>query len=159
MLNETIAVYLQDIRKGIMTVSPYLNAKKTYPHVRGLAILELLPTLYTHTELFAFLPSATKLRQDNIFTGVCQSFGEGVVSGRHPPWADPLVQTPPQETPPGQTPPRQTPPRQTPPGQTPPGRHPSGKVHAGIRILLECILVLFLHHVVLVNVKSGVSGE
>ena len=113
MLNETIAVYLQDIRKGIMTVSPYLNAKKTYPHVRGLAILELLPTLYTHTELFAFLPSATKLRQDNIFTGVCQSFiGEGVVSGRHPQWADPLVQTPP---------------RRHPLGRHPPGRHPLGR--------------------------------
>ena len=54
MLNETIAVYLQDIRKEIMTVSPCLNVKNTYPQVRGLVILASLPTLYSHTELFAF---------------------------------------------------------------------------------------------------------
>ena len=51
------------------------------------------------------LPSATKLRQGNIFTGICQSFcsqGEGV-SGT--PWADthPQADTP-SIHPPGQTP-------------------------------------------------------
>ena len=56
------------------------------------------------------LPPATKLRQGNIFTGVCQSFCSHGVSARHPPpWTDTPVGKSPGQTPPGQTPPRQTP--------------------------------------------------
>ena len=68
----------------------------------------------------ALLPSATSLRQGNIFTSVCHSvYGGGVYPsmhwGRHPPLADtfPLGRHP--------------------PGQTPLGRHPPPcPVHAGI---------------------------
>ena len=64
------------------------------------------------------LPSATKLRQGNILTGICQSFcshgGGGV-----PPWPDA---------------PRQTPPWTDTPRQTSP--HP---VHAGIHPLAQCM--------------------
>ena len=49
---------------------------------------------------FVFLPPATKLRQDNVFTPVCHSVHRGVSAtpGQTPPQAD---------TPPGQTPPTQ----------------------------------------------------
>ena len=72
------------------------------------------------------LPSATKLRQGNIFTGVCQSFcsqeggvsqhalGRGMYPSMH--W----VRHPPGQIPPGQTHPGQTPPAPTPPRTEPP---------------------------------------
>ena len=94
------------------------------------------------------LPSATKLRQGNIFTSMCQEFcprreGGVCLSGcwDTPPWADtPPSKHPPRQTPPGQTPlgrqpPLCTPPRQTSPlGRPPPqqtatvsdGTHPTG---------------------------------
>ena len=76
-----------------------------------------------------FLPSATQLRQGNVFTPVCQLFcsheGRGV-SGRH--------------TPSGQTPLL----ADTPPADTPlTGRHPPPwrPLQRTVRILLECFLV------------------
>ena len=80
-----------------------------------------------------YLPSATKLRQGNIFTSVCHSVNRGV-SNLSVCWdTHPLGQTsPPWQTPPGQTPLGRHPPwadtpwadippfGQTPPGQTPP---------------------------------------
>ena len=58
-----------------------------------------------------FLPSATMLRQGNVFTPVCHSVHGGVClsaswdtdpSGRHPtPWADTPLGRPPKQTPPG----------------------------------------------------------
>ena len=67
------------------------------------------------------LPSATWLRQGNVFTDVCHSVhGEGGV------WQTPCGQT-------------------HPPGQTPPGRHPPSRrlLQRTVRIILECILVLY----------------
>ena len=53
-----------------------------------------------------FFPSATKLWQGNVFTGICHSVDRGV-SGRHPRADTP----PPQQTPPGRNPlPGPTPP-------------------------------------------------
>ena len=83
---------------------------------------------------FCSLPSATKLRQGNVFTRVCHSVHGGCLPqcmlgytplGRHPPCRSP---------------------GQTPPGQTPSlGRHPLPTsrrlLHQTVRILLECILV------------------
>ena len=82
----------------------------------------------------------------------------------HPPGAD----TPQEQTPPGAdtTPPEQSPPReQTPQEQTqPPGsRHPSGSrlrytvYERPVRILLECILVLFVHLVRFVALNLGIT--
>ena len=121
--------------------------------------------------MLALLPSATKLRQGNVFTPVCHSVHGGCLPqcmlGYTHPWADiPPGQTPytPWQTPPwankplgrhpllGRNPPGQTPP---PPGQTQP--HLDRHTHRGrhfqqtppfqwslqrtVRILLECILV------------------
>ena len=67
------------------------------------------------------LPSATKLRQGNIFTSVCQEFcpvGDVCLSAC---WDTP----PPMQTPsPGQTPPQQTPPWRT--ATAADGTHPNG---------------------------------
>ena len=96
-------------------------------------------------EVENLLPAATKLRQGNVLTRVCDSVHRGVSAsvqtpGKRqtppkvrPPRSDtPLGQTPPPRSdPPGQTPPkRQTPPRSDTPrsdtlqGQTPKVRHP-----------------------------------
>ena len=111
-----------------------------------------------------------KLRQGNIFTGICQSFcsqGEDVCLSAcwdtpkeaHPPVGSTppfgkhtsLGSTPPSgkhipleaHTPPGSTPPRSTPP---PPGSTP-GKHTPHpplrrSLQRTVRILLECFLVV-----------------
>ena len=89
-----------------------------------------------------YLPSATKLRQGNVFTPVCHSVHRGVC---HTPLGRPPWQTPPWQTPS----PEQTPsPGQTPPWQTPLGRHLP--LHSAcwdtvnkraVRILVECNLV------------------
>ena len=82
-----------------------------------------------------FLPSATKLRQGNVFKPVCHSVHGGVSvlvhAGIHN--THPLGQTPPRQTP--------LPPlgRHPHPRQTPPGRR---LLQRTVRILLECILVL-----------------
>ena len=73
------------------------------------------PDLFFVLSWRRILPPATKLRQGNVFTPVCQSFcsqGEGVYL-----WSRGGVCHTPGQTPPsGQTPPGQTAP---PPGQTP----------------------------------------
>ena len=84
--------------------------------VRGMGTGRLVCTQIT------LLPSATKLRQGNVFTGVCQSFcsqrGRRCLA----------------DTPPGQTTPPGRPPRQATPGKTPP------PVHAGIHSNAQCML-------------------
>ena len=78
--------------------------------------------LHTAVALAVLLPSATKLRQGNIFTGVCQSFCSGGVStsvhvGIHTPWqVHPLARYTPQG--------RYTPKAGTPPGKYTPLPHP-----------------------------------
>ena len=97
------------------------------------------------TECVSFLPSATKLRQGNVFTPVCQSVHRG--GGYLPqcmleytPWVDTrLRQTPPRQThTPGQTPPWADLPADIPQADTPPfgdpladtpGRLPLGRHH------------------------------
>ena len=78
---------------------------------------------------FMFLPSATKLRQGNVFTPVCHSVHKGGSASVHA-GIDPLGRHPP-----GQTPPQADTPLGRPPGQiTPPqqtataahGTHPTG---------------------------------
>ena len=94
----------------------------------------------TATEYISLLlPPATKLRQGNVFTPVCQSFcsrGEGV-SVREPP--PPRQKSPWTETP-GQTPPGQESPR----SETPPRAEitpPYGNQRA-VSILLELLLCI-----------------
>ena len=88
------------------------------------------PSLYDRTGMLTdLLPSATKLRQGNVFTPVCDSVTGGCLPkcmlGYTPlagsrPWADTPLQTPP-----GQTPlPRQTPSQQM--ATAADGRHPTG---------------------------------
>ena len=96
------------------------------------------------TKVGHFSPSATKLRQGNVFTPVCHSAHGGRVSASVHAWIHaprkhtPQEHTPPRSTPPGSTSPlRNTPtPRSTPPweahpqeapplGSTPPGSTPS----------------------------------
>ena len=73
------------------------------------------------------LPSATWLRQGNVFTGFCHSVHRGV-SGRDPPGRHPLGRhlpgRHPGQAPPGRHPPRRHPPRQT--ATAADGRHPAG---------------------------------
>ena len=99
------------------------------------------PSLFVHLSSVLFqsvLPPATKLRQGNIFTGVCQSFcsrglGVGVYAsvhaGIHPPdtpWADIRWADTPWQTPPG----RHRPWADSPQADTPPrGRHPGSRKH------------------------------
>ena len=67
----------------------------------------LLYTLHRDRDMEPFLPSATKMWQGNIFTGVCQSVcsqREGV-SGRHPPGRHPRADTPLGKQPLGRHPP------------------------------------------------------
>ena len=81
---------------------------------------------------FSFLPSATKLWQGNVFTGVCDSihWGNGGLCQGDAPWPEspqtetPLTETPWTERPPTQRPPAQRPPAQRPPGQKPPAQRP-----------------------------------
>ena len=116
----------------------------------------LSPLRSTNTDrltlwVFCLLPSATKLRQGNIFTSVCQEFcpqggSASVHAGTHPP--------------PGRYSPGQTPP---PPGQTRPpmatsanSMHPTG--------MLSCYCpqwswgkVMFLHVSVILFTGGGIS--
>ena len=89
------------------------------------------------------LPSATKLRQGNVFTPVCHSVHGGCLPqcmlGYTPPQAD----TPRADTSPGRHL-QQTPPwEDTPLGQTPPPLPSRRLLQRTVRILLECILVFF----------------
>ena len=73
--------------------------------------------IYQVSVNFCLLPSATKLRQGNVFTPVCHSVHMGVFASVHAeihtPWQTPLARHPPfrhslRRHPPGQTPPQQT---------------------------------------------------
>ena len=93
-----------------------------------------------HTNTNLLLPSATKLGQGYIFTGVCDSVHIGGSASVHagiPPPRGP-------GTPPDQDPPRSRPPR---PGTPPPVQSMLGHtVNArAVRILLECNLVWLIH--------------
>ena len=93
--------------------------------------------VYTDIEI---LPSETKLRQGNVFTGVYQLFCSWEVSasvhaGIHTPWADPTWKhTPWKHIPLKHTPPPEAHP--SPWNQTPPRR----SLQQTVRILLECFL-------------------
>ena len=98
---------------------------------------EVVGTLKPYLLLLDLLPAATKLRQGNVFTGICDSVHRGggsasVHAGIHPPWSRP---PPGAETHPlGADPPRSRPPRNRPPQeQTPPSRHPPREADSGIR--------------------------
>ena len=100
------------------------------------------------------LLQATKLRQGYVFTGVCDSvhWGERGVFVRETPWTEippgqrpPLDRDPLDRDPPGWRPPKtETPSRQRPRGHRPP-QYGNKWV---VRILLECILVIFCTHLV-----------
>ena len=81
---------------------------------------------------FMFLPSATKLRQGNVFTPVCHSVHKGGSASMHA-GIDPLGRHPPGRHPQGDTP-LGRPPR----ADTPPSRR---LLQRTVHILLECILV------------------
>ena len=108
------------------------------------------------------LPSATKLRQGNIFTSVCQEFcpwGGVCLSAC---WDTPPGQTPSRaDTPLGQTlPPPDRLPGQTPPGkpprQTPLGRHPPADGYCSARYASYWNAFLFCNNVELLIIFNVV---
>ena len=85
-----------------------------------------------------FLPPATKLRQSNVFTPVCDSVhrGRGLCQGDPPPERDP-----PRQRLPGQTPlDRDRPWTESPPGQRPPCTETSGRYASYWNVFLLNIL-------------------
>ena len=104
-------------------------------------LLLLLPTCLEKTNVYIYLPAATKLGQGNVFTSMCLSTGgRGVCLSAC--WDTPLgADPPPDQTPPQkQTPPDQTHPLdQAPPGPgTPPGSRLQHTVNERpVRILLQ----------------------
>ena len=92
----------------------------------------LMYNLIQLIDIEAYLPSATKLRQGYIFTGVCQSFcswGRGVSASVHD-GIHPQQVHPPAGTPPWQVPGQVHLLAGTPPGQVhPSGKHTPGQVH------------------------------
>ena len=98
------------------------------------------------------LPSATSLRQGNVFTSVCHSVHRGCLGG-HPPRADTSL----GRQPPGQTHRVDTPLGRQPPGQTPlpgqtllaqqtataaDGTHPTG-MHSCLMLILAALGTMF----------------